>query len=214
MKGMQEIVGQVESFFEIDTTSAVGLLKADHRKVDKLFKEFEGAKTTSSKQKLMDEIVKELTVHASIEEDLVYPLLETQEGKTAERTQEANEEHHLLKVALAELADTPASSKQAKPKVKVISELVKHHVKEEESQLLPKLESSGVDLKVLAEQMRERKQQLMGGIARGGGIGKNKDRKAQSTTSRKPMAKVGKSGTKKSMSRSKSVAARPRKKAG
>jgi hypothetical protein len=89
-----------------------------------------------------------------------------------------------LKMALAELADVRINSDSLKAKVTVVRELVRHHVKEEEGELLPALKRTGEDLEELGRRIMKRKQQLLTAVSRGGGIGKNKDRKALATTSR------------------------------
>jgi hemerythrin superfamily protein len=140
---------------------AVALLKEDHRKVEGLFAEFESARTKVKKGKLINEIVKELSVHATLEEKLVYPVLM---GCEEEGTEEAYEEHHVVKLILAELADYDGSEENAKAKVKVLSELIKHHVEEEENELLPMLEESGEDLQVLGQKMIKQKERLLSGV--------------------------------------------------
>jgi hemerythrin superfamily protein len=143
---------------------AVDILKADHRRVDKLFKAFPKADLKQRKE-MLDTIIKELSVHARIEENLVYPLIMDQEN---DKTMEAYEEHHLLKLALAELADIPASSSKIEAKVKVVQELVKHHVKEEERDLLPKLKDCGVNMEELGKQIMQRKKRIMSQIQKVG----------------------------------------------
>jgi hemerythrin superfamily protein len=187
MNRMQEVVGKVGEMFteQDDKTDVVSLLKNDHRKVEMLFTQWENSRTAAKKQELLHQIIKELTVHATVEEDIVYPILEgSDKKKTSEKAREAEEEHHLLKMALAELADVRINSDSLKAKVTVVRELVRHHVKEEEGELLPALKRSGEDLEELGRRVMRRKQQLLGAVARGGGIGKNKDRKALATTSR------------------------------
>lgn len=176
IRGVQEVVSKVGHMFESSgPKDAIDLLKEDHRKVEMLFAQFEKAR--SNKQQLLDQIIKELSIHATVEENIVYPLLEDSR-KVAEKTAEAYEEHHIVKMAIAELADIPAEKEIVKAKVKVLREMVRHHVKEEEMNMLPQLKKSGVDLERLAMDILRRKQQLMASVSRGGGIGKNKDRKA------------------------------------
>jgi hemerythrin superfamily protein len=139
--------------------SAIGLLMADHRKVESLFSEFEKAKTARQRANLIKTIVTELTVHATVEEKLVYPLL-IDEG---ELTKEAYIEHSLVKILLAQLAKATGSEEDIKARVKVLSELVKHHVDEEEADLLPKLKKCCSDMEALADRMKAEKSRLMRG---------------------------------------------------
>ena len=86
---------------------AVALIKADHRKVEQLFSEFEeaGDRAYKTKQQLVEQIIKELEVHATVEEETYYPAVEAKAKKDGkELVAEAIEEHHVVKVLLGELA--------------------------------------------------------------------------------------------------------------
>jgi hemerythrin superfamily protein len=169
---MRDLGESIKNAFNLDAlfgdeplmTDAVSLLKADHRRVDRMFRAFPKA-DLKKREELLETLIKELTVHSRIEENLVYPLILDEEQ---ERTLEAFEEHHLLKLALAELADTPAWSPKIEAKVKVVQELVTHHVKEEEHDLLPKLKHAGVNLHELGQQIMQRKKRLMSTIQKVG----------------------------------------------
>lgn len=158
-----QMVGQLLEIGDSKSTNAIDLLKQDHRKVHALFMQFEKAR--SNKQNILDQIIKELSVHATVEEQLVYPLLA--HDKKEDETAEAYEEHHVVKMMLAELADMKASDKKVKAKVCVLKEMVQHHVKEEEHGLLPELKKQGVDLEQLGQDILRRKQQIMSGMNRG-----------------------------------------------
>jgi hemerythrin superfamily protein len=155
MKPLKKLAGMATTEKPMDV---IALLKADHRKVEGLFKDFESARTKLQRVKLINEIVKELSVHATVEEKLVYPQLEQDEK---ELTGEALEEHHLVKLVIAELADYDGSEENLESKIKVLSELVKHHVKEEEREMLPKLKESGADLMKMAQKVQAEKQKLL-----------------------------------------------------
>lgn len=137
---------------------AISLLKEDHRKVEDLFKKFEEAEGKAERRSLLDEIIAELTVHAGLEEKLVYPLLFFED--TEDKTKEAFEEHHVVKLLLTELEGFSGSEDNVKAKVKVLAEMVKHHIKEEELDLLPKLKDHGVDLDVLGATLKDSKKDL------------------------------------------------------
>lgn len=161
---MESIVDVVNKFLGEEmltllenATKATDVLKADHRKVDMLLAEFKKAEG-KDKQILLDTIVKELTVHSLVEEEFVYPIVAQ---KDSAKAAEANEEHHMVKLSLAELKSMPATSALAEPKVKVLGEMVKHHVKEEEHKIFPLLEKSNVDLDDLGIVIRNRKNELM-----------------------------------------------------
>jgi hemerythrin superfamily protein len=197
-KAVEQMVSKVGQLFDMggdQHKDAIDLLKADHRKVESLFSQFERAR--SNKQNILDQIIKELSIHATVEENLVYPLIDDEDHDMA---MEANEEHHVVKMMLAELADIPADKDIVKAKVRVLKEIVNHHVKEEERDILPKLKKSGADLDRLAEDILRRKQQLMTGVSRGGGVGKNKDRKAIASSATVRKTQRGNSGARKSTS--------------
>lgn len=166
-KAVEQVTQMVGQLFEMgagDSNNAVDLLKKDHRKVEALFAQF--AKARSNKQNILDQIIKELSVHATVEEQLVYPLLANVD-KLEDDTAEAYEEHHVVKMMLAELADMSAFDKKVKPKVTVLQEMIQHHVQEEERELLPQLKKQGVDLERLAQDIMRRKEQILSGMNRG-----------------------------------------------
>jgi hemerythrin superfamily protein len=147
---------------------AVALIKADHRKVEELFKEFEeaGDRAHKTKQRLVSQIIKELEVHATIEEETYYPAVAAKAKKDGkELVAEAVEEHHLVKVLLGELAGMSAEDDAFDAKVTVLMENVRHHVEEEESEMLPQSQQllGSEELARLGEEMAARKRQLGAG---------------------------------------------------
>ena len=109
---------------------AVALLKADHRKVEDLFAKFEKTKAADRKQRLAKEICTELTVHTLIEEEIFYPACR---GEIKDETvSEAYVEHDGAKMLIAELEAGSPEDDFYDAKMKVLSEEIKHHVKEEE----------------------------------------------------------------------------------
>lgn len=116
----------------------------DHREVERLFKALErgGAQADdpARRRELVRQLVRELSVHATVEEQLVYPAL--RRAGADERVLDALEEHHAAKVTLWELERLPASSERFLPKVRLLAESVRRHVEEEERELLPLLEST------------------------------------------------------------------------
>ncbi len=118
---------------------AIELLTADHRTVEDLFSRFEsaGPRATTTKRRLVDQMIKELSVHASIEEMLLYPAVRRADAKLSDKVLEALEEHHGAKSFLAELERLPAQAERFDAKTTVLIEQVRHHVKEEEGDLFP-----------------------------------------------------------------------------
>lgn len=149
--------------------SATALLRADHQHVSALFAQYEKTRSSARKQELVRQICQELTVHAQIEEEIFYPALK-RVLKDTELVPEATVEHDSLKYLIAQIKDgTPDGQTDRETdremfdaKVKVLSEYVKHHVKEEQGPMFKKARESGLDLKALGAQLQQRKQALMG----------------------------------------------------
>jgi hypothetical protein len=145
---------------------AIALLKADHRKVEDLFAQFEKTKAADKKQRLAQEICKELTVHTLIEEEIFYPACR---GEIQDETvSEAYVEHDGAKMLIAELEAGSPEDDFYDAKMKVLSEEIKHHVHEEEMRsegMFAQAKAAGLDLKDLGERMAARKKDLIGKIA-------------------------------------------------
>jgi hemerythrin superfamily protein len=144
---------------------AVALIKADHRRVEQLFREFEdaGDRAYRTKRRLVSQLIRELEVHATIEEETYYPAVEAKARKDGkELVAEAVEEHHVVKILLGELAGMSAEDEAFDPKVTVLMENVRHHVEEEEEEMLPQSEEilGKEELTRLGEEMAARKRQL------------------------------------------------------
>ena len=118
----------------------VKLIRQDHRTVKALFRKFEKATRKSERQKLGEEIIEELSVHAAIEEQLVYPALRARDKRAEDPVLNALEEHHAVKLVLAELDKMNAEDERYGAKMHVIQESVEMHIDEEEEKLLPRLE--------------------------------------------------------------------------
>ena len=143
---------------EID--NAIEMLKSDHQKVKSLFAQFEKAKDTRSKRKIVKEAISELKVHATIEEEIFYPPVR-KEIDDAKMMNEANEEHHVAKLLIAELDAMKGSEDQYEAKFIVLAENVRHHIKEEEKEMFPKVKKAKIDLEALGNKMSQRKKALM-----------------------------------------------------
>lgn len=120
---------------------AITLLKQDHQKVEKLFKRFEdaGDRAFVEKRRIVDRIIEELSVHAAIEEQLFYPVTRATVDEVEDVALESLEEHHVMKVLLAELQHMDPQHERFDAKVTVLMENVRHHVDEEESEYFPKV---------------------------------------------------------------------------
>lgn len=142
---------------------AIALLKEDHRTVEKLFEQFEGAKGEGRKEKLAHQICLELSVHATIEEEIFYPACE---GKVDEELlKESYVEHDAAKVMIAEImAGEGGDDEFFDAKVKVLQEEIEHHVQEEEKRLeglFSQARKAELDMDALGEQLAARKEELI-----------------------------------------------------
>jgi len=150
---------------------AIKLLKTDHAEVEKLFEKYDkGHKKMSASQKtsLAEEICKMLTVHTQIEEEIFYPACR---GKVDdELVPEAVVEHQSAKDLIGKILGGRAGGEEYDAWVIVLGEYIRHHVKEEHSELFPQARKAGLDLKALGAEMAARKQELMRG---GNGIAKD-----------------------------------------
>jgi hemerythrin-like domain-containing protein len=147
---------------------AVELIRSDHRTVEQLFKEFEqaGDRAYKTKQDLVEQITQELEVHATVEEETFYPAVQAKARKDGkELIDEAVEEHHLVRVTLGELAGLTPEDDAFDAKVQVLIENVRHHIEEEESEMLPQAEKllGQEKLARLGEEMLARKRLLGAG---------------------------------------------------
>ena len=118
---------------------AIALLTDDHRQVEELFVRFEktGAGARKRRGELVERITEALSVHASIEEEILYPAVRRAVADAGDDVLEALEEHHLVKLTLAELETMDPSHERYGAKVAVLIENVRHHVAEEEGELFP-----------------------------------------------------------------------------
>jgi hemerythrin superfamily protein len=147
---------------------AIALLKADHRKVEDLFEKFERTKGGGAKQRIANEICLELVVHAQIEEEIFYPGVK--DVVDEDIYNEAHVEHDGAKVLIAEILSGDPDDEFYDASVKVLSEMIKHHVHEEEMRdgMFAQARKGGVDLDALGEQLAQRKADLLAVYKRNG----------------------------------------------
>ena len=144
-------------------TDAIALLKADHRQVATWFSQFEKTRSPDKKLELAQNICTALKVHAKIEEEIFYPaFLEATDDKDMHH--EAAIEHDGAKKLIAEIEGSSPSDEYYDARVTVLSEMIKHHVKEEEQRggMFAEARDSDMDLQALGEQLAARKAELMG----------------------------------------------------
>jgi hemerythrin superfamily protein len=144
---------------------AVALLKSDHRKVEELFKKFKQGESEGN-EALVLEICTELSIHAMLEEEILYPACQKAMADS-DAINEAYVEHDGAKVLIAELMDSEADDEFYDAKVMVLSEMIKHHVAEEEKTLFPAAQKAGLDMHALGAKLTERKEELVSKFAGG-----------------------------------------------
>lgn len=166
--------------FKSHTATLLDMLKEDHQKVKDLFEEFERSEDRREKQRLAETIIMELTIHADLEENLIYP--EIRQALDDEEAQglmdEALEEHHVVHLLVNELKKMKPSDDRFDAKMSVLAESVRHHVKEEEGEMFPKAETAELEWEDLEARVMKRKEQLTARLSSGSGhrSGGNKKR--------------------------------------
>ena len=146
-----------------DSQDAIALLKADHRQVEEWFEEFCAAPDDDRKQELATLICNALKVHTTIEEEIFYPAF-LQATDDLKLHHEAEVEHDGAKKLIAEIEGSSPDDEYFDAKVTVLSEMIKHHVKEEEKPggMFAEARKSEMDLDALGAQLAARKADLEG----------------------------------------------------
>jgi hemerythrin superfamily protein len=140
--------------------NAVQLLKQDHKKVASLFEKYNKTKGQEAKQRIAEQAMQQLEVHAQIEEEIFYPAVR-KELNDAALVNEALKEHKAVKELIDELKTMDGEDDEFDEKWAELVADVKHHVQEEETELLPQAEESEMDLADFGKQMAERKKELI-----------------------------------------------------
>jgi hypothetical protein len=203
-----------ESWFSADSNDAISILKRDHDTVKDLFHQFENAKGHAEKKKIVAQALEELKIHAAIEEEIFYPTVRAELEK--DMMNEADEEHHVAKVLIAELEKMTGTEDHYDAKFTVLSENVRHHIKEEESEMLPVARKLDIDFDALGERLMQRKDQLrVEGIPevaedraadpRADSSAKNAQRSSGKTVKRAPAKAAKRSPAKKTVARKKTA---------
>ncbi len=145
-------------------TDAIALLKADHRQVETWFEQFASSRSDAKKQQLAQDICKALKVHTRIEEEIFYPAFLEATGDE-DTHHEAEVEHDGAKKLIAAIEGSGADDDYFDARVTVLSEMIKHHVNEEEKRdgMFAEARKSDMDLKALGQQLAARKSELMEG---------------------------------------------------
>jgi hypothetical protein len=142
-----------------EAADPISMLKQDHSKVKDLFSEFEKAKDKRSQMRIAKTALDELKVHAAIEEEIFYPAVRGM-VKDQEIMAEANEEHHVAHVLIDELEQQDLDSEVFHAKFIVLAENIRHHIREEEGEMMPRINGNESQMQELGARMAERKQVL------------------------------------------------------
>lgn len=149
-------------FLNFDHDDAINILKDDHNKVKDLFDRFEETDKLSEKKKIAAQCIMELKIHTEIEEKLFYPTVRNA-GIELDIMNEADEEHHVAKLLIAELEQMNGSEDHWEAKFMVLAESVRHHIREEEGEMMPQARQSDIDFILLGQDLLQMKQQLKRG---------------------------------------------------
>jgi hemerythrin superfamily protein len=165
MSLLEKVVAAVTPSASNDEMNAIDLLKKDHDEVDALFKDYEmlaesDGENGVDRRALSTRICGLLAVHALIEEEIFYPAAR-QAKVDADLLDEAEIEHRSAKQLIAEIGAAKASEPLYDARVKVLGEYIRHHVKEEESELFPACRKSDMDLADIGARLERRKSQLL-----------------------------------------------------
>jgi hemerythrin superfamily protein len=142
---------------------AIAMLMADHKKVKKLFSDFDKLKEDGSdddKSAIVEQICNELKIHTELEEEIFYPAVR-KAIDDSDLMDEALVEHAGAKDLIAQLEDASSDDDLYDAKVTVLGEQIDHHVKEEEGEMFPKAKKAKVDTEALGAAMLKRKMALM-----------------------------------------------------
>ena len=140
---------------------AIALLKADHDKVKKAFKEFEKMdhEDSAALQQLVEEVCADLTAHTTVEEEIFYPAVR-EAIEDDDLMNEAQVEHNSAKELITLLEGMDATDPMYPATFTVLGEYVMHHVEEEEEEMFPAARKAKVDLEALGEEIMARKEEL------------------------------------------------------
>ena len=142
--------------------NAFDVLEQDHREVEEWFDEYDELKDSDEDRKaeLAEKICTALKVHAQIEEEIFYPRAR-EATKDDDLIDEAVVEHATVKNLIGEIEEMDVGEELYDAKIRVLGEMVKRHIREEEDELFPELQSAKIDLDAVGKELAERKQELM-----------------------------------------------------
>lgn len=142
---------------------AIALLTSQHKEVTAMFKEFEDLsdRAKASKKKIADKICQNLVMHTMIEEEIFYPAVRGHSKEAEEMIEEAIVEHASAKDLIAQIQEMDPDEEFYDAKVKVLGEMIEHHVEEEEKEMFPKVRKMDLDLVQIGQEMASRADEIM-----------------------------------------------------
>ena len=135
------------------------MLREDHQKLKELFDQFGKTTNKSEKQNIVTAAIAALEVHATLEEELIYPAWKEHVDEQS-LTDEALAEHHVVHLLIKELMEINPEDQRYNATFTVLSEYVTHHIKEEEGKMFPQAEKADLDWDRLTKHVIERRQSL------------------------------------------------------
>jgi len=143
------------------STDAIDLLKQDHDRVEKTFKEFEKMDRQDAEacRELIGRVCEELTVHTTLEEEIFYPAVR-EAIDDEDLMNEAAVEHETARMLIEQLQNMGPDDPNYFATFTVLGEYVRHHIKEEQNEMFPAARKSGIDLAALGERLRARRDEL------------------------------------------------------
>jgi hemerythrin superfamily protein len=148
------------------TIDAIDMLKQDHDKVDKAFKDFEKMDRQDAEacRRLIETVCEDLKVHTTLEEEVFYPAVR-ESIEDEDLMNEAAVEHETAKMLIDQLENMGTDDPNYYATFTVLGEYVRHHIKEEQGEMFPAAKKAKLDLVALGERMRLRKEELAGETA-------------------------------------------------
>jgi hemerythrin superfamily protein len=148
------------------TVDAIDMLRQDHDKVERAFKEFEkmDRQDAAACRRLIESVCEELKTHTILEEEVFYPAVR-EAIDDEDLMNEAAVEHETAKMLIEQLENMGSDDPNYYATFSVLGEYVRHHIKEESSEMFPAAKKSGMDLVALGERIRARKEELAGETA-------------------------------------------------
>ncbi|HWF10008.1 MAG TPA: hemerythrin domain-containing protein [Bryobacteraceae bacterium] len=138
---------------------AISVIKSDHERLKKMFDDYEAADKPADRKKLAKDVLTTLKLHSAMEEEIFYPAIRPHVG--VRMMDESDEEHHVARLLIAEIDAHAGDPGHLDAKFTVLAENIRHHIDEEEEQVLPKAQEMKIDFEALGRRMIALRGQLL-----------------------------------------------------